>query len=256
MCRIFITGSADGLGMMAAQLLVSQGHQVVLHARNEARAKDALAATPGAETVVTGDLTSIAETKNIAEKVNQLGNFDAVIHNAGLGYRELDRGNTPDGLPRVLAVNSIAPFVLTCLIERPKRLVYVSSGLHLNGDPSLRDLTWTERPWRGYQAYCDTKLHDVLLAFAISRLWPDVFSNALEPGWVATKMGGDTAPDSLEEGPKTQAWLAVSNDAAAKVSGQYFRHMRRYEVLPAAGDVKIQDRYIAACEKITGIKFN
>ena len=56
MSRIFITGSADGLGKMAAQLLVSNGHEVILHARNKKRASDALLATPGAEGVITGDL--------------------------------------------------------------------------------------------------------------------------------------------------------------------------------------------------------
>ena len=81
MARVFVTGSADGLGQMAAQLLIEQGHGVVLHARNEQRGKEAMAAVPGAESVVIGDLTSIAQTRNLAEQVNRLGSFDAVIHN-------------------------------------------------------------------------------------------------------------------------------------------------------------------------------
>jgi NAD(P)-dependent dehydrogenase (short-subunit alcohol dehydrogenase family) len=63
MSRIFVTGSADGLGKMAAQLLIDQGHQVVLHARNKVRAQEALAAVLGAETVVVGDVASIAQTR-------------------------------------------------------------------------------------------------------------------------------------------------------------------------------------------------
>ena len=91
MSRVFITGSADGLGKMAGQLLIAQGHSVVLHARNEERARDAKAAVPGAETVVVGDLSSIQETRRVAEQVNELGAFDAVIHNAGVGYRSAKR---------------------------------------------------------------------------------------------------------------------------------------------------------------------
>src|SRR5580692_686730 len=183
MARVFITGSSDGLGRMAAQLLVEQGHGVVLHARSKQRGKEALAAVPGAESVVIGDLSSIAQTRDVADQVNRLGLFDA-----GVGYREPRRIATEDGLPQVFAVNTLAPYILTALIRRPTRLVYLSSGLHRNGDASLKDLTWERRPWQGQQAYSDTKLHDVLLAFAVARRWKDVFSNALEPGWVPTKM--------------------------------------------------------------------
>ena len=141
-----------------------------------------------------------------------------------VGYQSPRRVATEDGLPLEFAVNTLAPYVLTALIQRPKRLVYLSSGLQQNGDPSLEDLAWERRQWRGTQAYSDTKLHDVMIAFAIARRWPDAFSNALEPGWVATKMGGAHAPDNQNEGHRTQVWLAVSSDPAAKVTGQYFYH--------------------------------
>ena len=87
MAQVFITGSADGLGRMAAQLLIEQGHTVTLHARNQARGREAMAAVPGAETVVIGDLASINQTRKVAEQVNALGKFDAVIHNAAIGYQ-------------------------------------------------------------------------------------------------------------------------------------------------------------------------
>src|ERR1700739_4329529 len=207
MARVFITGSSDGLGRMAAQLLIEQGHSVVLHARNEHRGQEAMSAVPGAETVVGGDLSSVRETRKIAERVNALGSFDAVIHNAGVGYREPRLVATEGGLSTVFTVNTLAPYILTSLIHRPKRLVYVSSGLHQSGDTSLNDLAWEKRQWQPQQAYSDTKLHDVLLAFAVARHWRDIFSNALEPGWVATKMGGPSATDNLNEGHRTQAWL-------------------------------------------------
>jgi len=255
MSRIFITGSADGLGQMAAQLLVNNGHNVVLHARNESRALAAIAAVPGAETIVTGDLSSIKETIDIARKVNELGQFDAVIHNAGVGYREQRRISTVDGLSHVFAVNSLAPYILTCLIDKPKRLIYLSSGLHQSGDPSLQDLTWNIRPWNGFNAYADSKLNDVILAFAVARKWPGVLSNALEPGWVATKMGGAGAPDSLEEGPKTQVWLAVSNSPQALVTGKYFYHQKLRASHPAASDESTQERFLNKCAEISEIIF-
>lgn len=253
MARIFVTGAADGLGQIAARLMVDDGHRVVLHARNAARAKEALAAVPGAETAVPGDLSSIAECRQIATRVNALGAFDAVIHNAGVGYREPRRTATADGLPQVFAVNTLAPYILTALIRRPKRLIYLSSGLHRSGDPSLEDLTWNDRCWNSSSAYADSKLHDVILAFAVARKWADVLANALEPGWVATKMGGPGAPDDLEAGAKTQAWLATSDDPAALVSGQYFYHQKQRAPHPAARDEDVQGRLIAQCAKISGI---
>jgi NAD(P)-dependent dehydrogenase (short-subunit alcohol dehydrogenase family) len=255
MAHVFITGSADGLGQMAARLMVADGNRVVLHARNDKRAKEALAVVPGAETAIAGDLSSIAECRKIAEEVNALGAFDAVIHNAGVGYREPRRIATVDGLPQVFAVNTLAPYILTALIRKPKRLVYLSSGLHRSGAPSLKDLTWSARPWSGSSAYADSKLHDLILAFAVARKWPDVLSNALEPGWVATKMGGPGAPDDLDAGAVTQVWLATSNDPEATVSGQYFYHQKRRAAEPAARDEKIQERLIAECARISGVPF-
>jgi len=253
MARILITGAADGLGRLAAKRLVAEGHRVVLHARNRARAAEALAAVPGAEATAFGDLSSIDECRHIADQANLLGSFDAVIHNAGIGYRERRRVETVDGLPQVFAINTLAPYILTALIARPKRLVYLSSGMHRSGDPSLDDLLWRERTWNGSSAYADTKLHDAILAFAIARKWRDVLSNAVEPGWVATKMGGPSAPDDLEAGATTQVWLATSNDSDAMVSGEYFYHQRRKPPVAAVRDPKLQERLLAECARISGI---
>jgi len=255
MAKIFITGSAGGLGRMAARMLVANGHQVILHARNQSRAEEARHGVPGAETVVIGDLSSIQETKQVAEQVNTLGVVDAVIHNAGVGYRESHRIQTIDGLPQVFAVNSLAPYQLTCLIKKPRRLIYISSGLHRSGNITMDDLTWVNRPWNGSSAYADSKLHNVILAFAVARKWPDVLSNALEPGWVATKMGGPGAPDSLEEGTITQVWLATSQEPEAMVTGRYFYHKKNRNFHPAAADVKIQERYLSECARLSGVTF-
>jgi NAD(P)-dependent dehydrogenase (short-subunit alcohol dehydrogenase family) len=255
MARVFITGSADGLGQMAAELLVAAGHEVVLHARNQERAEVAHSKVPGAQAVVIGDLSSIEATRNVAAQVNRLGTFDAVIHNAGIGYREGHRVATVDGLPHVFAVNSLAPYILTALINKPARLVYVSSGMHHGADPGLDDLTWRKRSWNGSRAYAESKLHDVILAFAVAGRWPDVLSNALEPGWVPTKMGGPGAPDDMDAAPRTQVWLATSDAPAAKVTGGYFYHLKPRKPNPDAGNKAIQDRFMDECARLSGVPF-
>ena len=251
MARIFITGSSDGLGLMAARLLAGDGHQVTLHARNDARAADARRSLPSAEAIVVGDLSSVAETRSVAAQVNALGSYHAVIHNAGVGYREPRRIETADGLSHIFAINVLAPYLLTALITPPERLIYLSSGMHTCGTASLDDPQWTTRRWNGAQAYADSKLLDVVLAFAVARRWPLVFSNALEPGWVPTKMGGRGAPDDLSLAPVTQAWLAESDDAAARVTGQYFYHQRRHSVHAAARRMDLQNELLAYCAGLT-----
>jgi NAD(P)-dependent dehydrogenase (short-subunit alcohol dehydrogenase family) len=245
MARIFITGSADGLGQLAAQELIKQGHSVILHARNAQRAKQALENIPDAEDVLIADLANIAETKALAQKVNASGTFDAVIHNAGV-YNV--SGNSIDGLPMLFAVNSLAPYMLTCLIEKPKRLIYLSSDMHLQGNANHLPGNNTTI------SYSDTKLHDLILCMGVARKWPDVYANALHPGWVPTKMGGRGAPDSLQKGYETQVWLATNNDPEALVSGCYFHHKKQARYLPVATEIDAQEKFLALCEKITGLK--
>ena len=254
MSRIFITGSADGLGQLAAKELIRLGHQVVLHARNAERGKQALAIVSDAEDVLTGDLSSITETKALASKANASGKFDVAIHNAGV-YRAPVNSVTTEGLPLIFVVNTLAPYILTCLMHKPKRLIYLSSGMHLQGEPDLDNLPDDAGNRRNRVSYSDTKLHDLILSMAVARKWGDVYSNAVDPGWVPTKMGGAGAPDNLEKGFQTQVWLAVSNDDGAKVSGHYFHHQKQSRYLHAANDIAVQDKLLATCEQITGVQF-
>jgi NAD(P)-dependent dehydrogenase (short-subunit alcohol dehydrogenase family) len=242
MARIFITGSADGLGQLAAKALIEQGHQVVLHARNEKRAEEALEKVPGAESIMTADLSSIDETIQLGESVNALGKFDAVIHNAGV-YQASSK--------ELFTVNTLAPYVLTCLIQKPKRLIYLSSDMHEGGRSKLESFkTNISRI-----TYSDTKLHVLMLCKAVARKWLNVYANALNPGWVPTKMGGSGAPDDLQKGYETQVWLAVSNDEKAKVSGRFFYNQKEIRSNTEADDVLLQERFLNLCKEITGISF-
>lgn len=242
MARIFITGSSDGLGKLAAQKLADQGHNVVLHGRNEARAKDALRLTPGAQDVVVGDLSDIDETIRLAEKVNGLGTFDAVIHNAGV-Y------TAPRSV--IFNVNSLAPYILTSLITKPKRLIYLSSQSHYSGSTSGLQADFNS----GTTGYSNSKLHVLMLAKAMARHWPEVYSNAVDPGWVPTKMGGAGAPDDLQKGYETQVWLATSNEAGALVSGAYFRHQTQRTPNTEGEDDEQQELFLRLCNEYTGIPF-
>ena len=242
MAKIFITGSADGLGELAAKSLIEMGHEVILHARNEKRKLDALKKVPEAGNVLTGDLASIDETVKLAEKVNALGTFDAVIHNAGV-YQV-----SPEDIFRV---NILAPYILTCLIHKPKRLIYLSSQMHYYGSSKLESL----KSAISRITYSDSKLHVLLLAKAVARRWHDVYSNAVDPGWVPTKMGGPGAPDDLQKGYETQVWLAVSDDQNAEVSGKYFRHQKEKNCNTEADDFELQEKFLTICEEITRIPF-
>jgi NAD(P)-dependent dehydrogenase (short-subunit alcohol dehydrogenase family) len=252
MARIFISGSTTGLGLMAGELLASQSHRVVLHARSADRAEDALRALPEAEAVLVGDVETVAGAKDIASQANALGRFDAVIHNAAVGYQEAHRV-TSDGLPHVFATNTLSAYILTALLQRPKRLVYLSSGMHHRAIANLDDVLWKKRRWNGSTAYAESKLYDAMLAFAIARRWPGVFSNSLEPGWVPTEMGGSGAPDDIDQAHLTQVWLAAGDDLKADVTGQYFYHLKRTKPNPQCQDPALQDRLIAICAEISGV---
>jgi len=251
--RIFITGSTDGLGRAAARALIADGHRVVLHARSRERASavDDLAAR--SDGMVIGDLSGAVETRRVADHVNAIGRMDAVIHNAAT-YATTGRSPTPEGHATILAVNTLAPYMLTALIDRPDRLVYLSSGMHRSGVTSLSDIDWIERRWNATQAYSDSKLYVTALALAVARYWPDVLSHAVDPGWVATKMGGPGAPDDFDKGYLTQTWLAVSDDPAVTAGGQYWHHRRPQAPAKEASDPAFQDQLLAALALLTGVR--
>lgn len=251
--RVFITGSTDGLGLAAARTLMDEGHEVVLHARSNDRASAVASLRTRALAVVIGDLSRDAETRSIAEQVNEVGRMDAVIHNAGI-YSERSRGNTPEGHPQILAVNTLAPYLLTALIARPDRLVYLTSGMHQSGGSSIDDIDWKRRAWNTSQAYSESKLHVATIAAAVARHWPDVLSSAVDPGWVPTKMGGAGAPDDLQMGHQTQTWLATSDHEDAKINGAYWHHRQQRRPAAEVTDPDYQDRLMDRLAHLTGVR--
>ena len=240
MARIFITGSAAGLGLNAAKALIRQGHDVVLHARNESRLAAAGDVREQVAGTVVGNLAALSETLQVAEQADRLGPFYAVIHNAGV-YSGSE----------VLSVNTVAPYVLTALMARPARLVYISSGMHRSGTADLRGIDWTDAARRP-GAYSDSKLYVTALAAAMAARWPDAESNAVDPGWVPTRMGGRGAPDDLELGHVTQVWLATRS-GGGRESGGYWFHQQRREPHPAVHDAAFQAELLESLEQHTGI---
>lgn len=225
--KIFITGSTTGLGFLAGQKLLKNGHEVVFHARNsKSQLQEGLP-------YVFGDLSQLEEVKVLAEELNSFGPFDAIIHNAGVYEASSEE---------LFAVNVLAPYVLCSLMKRASRLIFLSSGMHLSGELNLNPKTCT---------YSDTKLFDLMLAKYFARIWPETLSNAVDPGWVPTRMGGKGAPDDLQKGADTQVWLASSHEKEALVSGKYFHHQKEHQSNPLADSIEAQEKLVSYLKQIS-----
>lgn len=242
MSRVLVTGSADGLGRLAAESLLDQGHAVVVHARSAARARDLVDLVDRGASCVVGDLADAGQVRDLAAQVDALGGVDAAIHNAGV----------IDGRA-LLPVNVVAPYLLTALAGSalPGRVVHLSSGMHAGGSAQLDGVDWSGT--RPSVSYSTSKLFVTALSCALPRLRPGTLVNAVDPGWVPTRMGGAGAPDDLALGHRTQEWLAVSDEPEARTSGGYWYHQRRRDPHPAALDRRFQDDLLARLADATGV---
>lgn len=244
--RVFITGSSDGLGSRAAKALVQRGHKVTLHARNAQRADDAKAACPGAEDCLIADLSSTSAVKSLAESLQSKGPWDAIIHNAGV-MRISSSSTGAEGLPTLFATNTLAPYMLTCLVTPPKNLVFLSSAMHQGGDASLRNIKGA--------SYSDSKLHNTMMAFWFARQkgFENVNVSSLDPGWVQTKMGGSGASDDIEASVADYVALAEGR-LGAGASGKHWYHARERGSHQGAGDQKAQEKLIGELAEISGVR--
>ncbi|WP_020112884.1 SDR family NAD(P)-dependent oxidoreductase [Rhodococcus sp. 114MFTsu3.1] len=240
MSRVLITGSTDGIGRAAAESLLDAGHEVVVHARTRQRLSALEDLTARGAFGVVGDLAHLDRVQDVAEQAHRIGSISAVIHNAGV----------IDGVS-LLPVNVVAPYVLTALLRDPGRLVYLSSSMHRSGHADLTGADWSGS--KETASYSDSKLLVTTLMAAVARLWPLVPANAVDPGWVPTKMGGPSASDDLELGHVTQAWLATTDDPQAHVSGRYWHHQRTEKPHPAVHDERFQNELLAALAQHTGL---
>lgn len=232
MALVLVTGASTGLGLDTARALVDGGHDVVVHVRNPSRKAARDNAWRG---VVYGDLSDLGETRELARQADEHGRFDAVIHNAGALQSS-----------HALAVNTVAPYVLTALMRKPGRLIYLSSGMHRGGSTDLRGIE------RGRVSYSDSKLYVTALSAAVAERWQGTVSHAVDPGWVPTRMGGAGAPDDLAAGHETQVWLATADDVVPPTGG-YWHHRATRRPHRATEDPDFQRRLLAALERRTGI---
>lgn len=240
MSKIFITGSSTGLGALAAKELIKMGNKVYLHARNDQRAQDALKENPDAAGIVIGDLSDLSQIRSIAKQVNELGTMDVVIENAGVysGDSHL-----------TARVNIEAPYMLTALINKPKRIIYVASGMHKGAQLDINNLEEN-------LSYSASKLALMLLNEYVASIWPDVSVNAVDPGWVPTRMGGVDANDDLKGGYSSQIWLATSKDKQALVSGNCYYHLTLEDYDKRADNQELQNKLIEKLQELTGIMLN
>lgn len=237
MALILVTGASSGLGRNTADALADDGHDVVVHVRNPARLTDPedKARWRG---VITGDLAQPDEIPGVARQAAEFGRFDAVIHNAGTMH-----------VPDAVTVNTVAPYVLTALMDKPARLIYLSSLMHRTGSTELRELATASA------AYDDTKLWVTTLALALASRWDGTTSHAVDPGWVPTRMGGAGAPDDLTAGHRTQTWLATHPDVTPRTGG-YWYHRSPQSPHPTAQDQEFQARLLQALERRTGVRLD
>lgn len=234
MALILVTGASSGLGYNTAKALADDGHDVVAHVRNRARLTGA-EDTAKWKGVLTGDLADLDQVREIARQAGEFGHFDAAIHNAGTMRA-----------PEAGTVNTVAPYLLTALLDKPARLIYLSSSMHRTGSTDLRRLA------AGTATYDDSKLWVTTLALAFASRWEGTSSHAVDPGWVPTRMGGPGAPDDLTAGHETQAWLAAHHEATPSTGG-YWYHRQTQPPHPACRDEEFQARLVRTLETHTGV---
>jgi NAD(P)-dependent dehydrogenase (short-subunit alcohol dehydrogenase family) len=267
---VVVTGASSGIGAAAALELAARGALVVPVGRDRRRL-GAIARRLGGAEPLQADFASLAQVRRLgAELLDRQPRIDVLVNNAGLvaGRRTLSE----DGFELTLAVNHLAPFLLTnLLLERlrasaPARVVTTSSGAHHGGVLDLDDLN-AERRWSSWSAYSNSKLANVLFTRALARRLEGtgVVANCLHPGVIRTRLGQRARLPvrigwrvaslffrSPRKGASTIVYLAVAPEAAA-VSGGYFEDSRQTRPSAQAQDDDLAERLWQESERLVGL---
>ncbi len=264
---VVVTGATSGIGYETALQLGRMGARVLVHGRTRAGAIEAADAmerqgTEGEYVPLTADLASLSDVRDLAAQIERAaGRLDVLVNNAGTFMTE--RTLTVDGNESTFAVNHLAAFALTGLLNRlllesaPARVIAVSSVAHFRGRVPLDDPTYA-KAWDGYGAYADSKLANVLFAFEAAARFAgtDVTCNALHPGIIETKLlhagfpGQTGAAPSI--GAATSVYLAASADVE-DTTGRYFVNQHPAHPAPAATDKGLQESLWQLSEELTGV---
>lgn len=246
---VCITGSSDGIGLATAEVLVSAGHRVLVHARDADRGRPLLDRLGGDTALVTGDLARPDEVRALADQIRAAGPVDVLVHNAGVWVRGNMPPTTAEGLETTFAVNVLAPHLLTHLLADVigDRLLWLGSGMAGSGRP---DPSMLGGPQPASRAYADSKACDVALAMAWGRRLPQLASAAVDPGWVRTKLASAGAPGDVSSSADTLAYCCTEADLA---SAPYWKNRKPTPVPRHLRDVARQDAIAEACDRIAGI---
>ncbi len=260
MTTVCLTGATDGIGRATARLLLSHGHRVLVHARTAERGApvlDALTADPtatGEAVLVTGDLARLDDVRALAAQVVEVGGADVLVHNAGVWVRGETPTTTVDGFETTVAVNVLAPHLLTALLADHvrQRLLWLGSGMVGSGRPDPAALGSQRDP---HQAYADSKACDVALAVAWGARLPRIASAAVDPGWVQTKLASAGAPGQVEDSATSLVFCCTPVEAGGADLGSapYWKGTAPTRLPGRLRDPTLVDALAAACDRAAGL---
>jgi retinol dehydrogenase 14 len=274
---VLITGGTSGIGKATAVALAAMGANVVVVGRNQERGEAAVGeirARSHSESVelMLADLSVQAEVRGLAEEFQgRHDRLDVLVNNAGLVQSK--RTETADGIETTLAINHLAPFLLTNLLlgrlekSAPSRVITVSSEAQRWGTMNFEDMQ-SRRKYRGFPVYGMTKLANIMFTYELAERLngTGVSANCVHPGSVSTNFGqNNRGPMALffrtfkpfmrspEQGADTLVWLSSSPEVDG-ISGKYFSDRKEIEAKKVAYERAARRRLWEISEELTGLK--